>query len=208
MAKQFLKNAYKLANAGATKDLYRDWAATYDEEITANGYASPVRTAEALVKSGAPLDGPVLDIGCGSGVSGLFLRDAGFTELHGSDFSPEMLALAQEKGLYKSLNHADLRDPCEFVTEPFPVIAAIGVLAPGHAGPEVIETVLGLLTEGGLFGFSMNDHTLENPDYLSEINRLVREKRIRVRWQDYGDHLPGIELNSMIVVLERLATAK
>lgn len=204
MAKQFLKNAYNLANAGATRDLYRDWAATYDEEISANGYASPVRTAEALVQCGAPLDKPVLDIGCGSGVSGLFLRDAGFTELHGSDFSPEMLALAKEKGLYKNLHQADLRDPFEFVAEPFAVIAAIGVLAPGHAGPEVLATVVDLLTVGGMFGFSMNDHTLENPGYLREIARMVQEKRIRVRWQDYGDHLPGIELNSMIMVLERL----
>lgn len=205
MAKQFLKNAYNLANAGATKDLYRNWAATYDEEISANGYASPVRTAEALVKCGAPLNKPVLDIGCGSGVSGLFLCDAGFTELHGSDFSPEMLALAKDKGLYQNLHQADLRDPFEFVIEPFPVIAAIGVLAPGHAGPEVLETVVDLLTVGGMFGFSMNDHTLENPGYLQEIARMVQEKRIRVRWQDYGDHLPGIELNSMIMVLERLS---
>lgn len=205
MARQFLKNAYNLANSGATKDLYRDWAATYDEEITANGYASPVRTAEALVKSGAQLDGPVLDVGCGSGVSGLFLRDAGFTELHGSDFSPEMLSLAEDKGLYASLHQADLRDPFEFVTEPFPVIAAIGVLAPGHAGPEILETVIDLLTVGGVFGFSMNDHTLANSGYLSEVARLVQERKIRVRWQDYGDHLPGIELNSMIMVLERLA---
>lgn len=205
MAKQFLNNAYNLASAGATKDLYRDWAATYDEEIAANGYASPVRTAEALVQCGAALDKPLLDIGCGSGVSGLFLRDAGFTELHGSDFSPEMLALAQDKGLYASLHQADLRDPFEFVTEPFTTIAAIGVLAPGHAGPEVLETVVNLLSVGGMFGFSMNDHTLENPGYLAEIARMVQEKCIRVRWQDYGDHLPGIELNSMIMVLERLA---
>ena len=204
MTKQFLKSAYHLANSGATQDLYRDWAATYDEEITANGYASPLRTAEALVKCGAPLEGPVLDIGCGSGVSGLFLRDAGFQELHGSDFSPEMLALARDKGLYKSLHHADLRDPFEFATEPFPVIAAIGVLAPGHAGPDVISTVVDLLSVGGLFGFSMNDHTLENPGYLEEIARMINEQKIRVRWQDYGDHLPGIELKSMIMVLERM----
>ena len=134
----------------------------------------------------------------------MFLRDAGFNELHGSDFSPEMLALAKDKSIYQSLHQADLRDPFEFVTEPFPVIAAIGVLAPGHAGPEVIATVVELLTVGGLFGFSMNDHTLENSGYLEEIARMIHEKRIRVRWQDYGDHLPGIELNSMIMVLERL----
>lgn len=205
MAKQFLNNAYGLANSGHTKQLYKDWAETYDEEIMDNGYSSPVRTAQALVKCGAQLNSPILDVGCGTGVSGLFLSDAGFTDLHGSDFSPEMLALAEQKDLYRKLHLADLNDPFEFVKTPFPTIAAIGVLAPGHAGPEIIQHVMDLLPVDGLFGFSMNDHTLKDPGYESEMARMIKEKKIRIRWQDYGDHLPKIDLHSMIMVLERIA---
>ena len=205
MAKQFLDNAYGLARSGETKQLYKDWAETYDEEIMDNGYSSPVRTAQALAQCGAQLDAPILDVGCGTGVSGLFLKDAGFTDLHGSDFSPEMLALAKEKQLYTELHLADLRDPFEFVKTPFPTIAAIGVLAPGHAGPDIIQHVMDLLPVGGLFGFSMNDHTLKDPGYNEEMARLIKEKKIRIRWQDYGDHLPKIDLHSMIMVLERIA---
>ena len=62
-----------------------------------------------------------------------------------------------------------------------------------------------LLPIDGLFGFSMNDHTLDNPGYNEEIERMVKEKKIRIRWQDYGDHLPKIDLHSMIMVLERIA---
>jgi len=47
---------------------------------------------------------PVLDVGCGTGVSGLFLRDVGFADIHGSDFLPEMLALAKEKDIYNTLS--------------------------------------------------------------------------------------------------------
>lgn len=78
------------------------------------------------------------------------------------------------------------------------------MLAPGHAEPELIQSVVDLLPNGGLFGFSMNDHTLENPDYESEISRMVHDQLIRIRWRDYGDHLPKIDLRSMIVVLEKL----
>jgi predicted TPR repeat methyltransferase len=205
MAKQFLNNAYGLASSGHTKQLYKDWAETYDEEIMDNGYSSPARTAQALVMCGAQLGAPILDVGCGTGVSGLFLKDAGFNELHGSDFSPEMLTLAKEKQLYSELHQADLRDPFEFVKTPFQTIAAIGVLAPGHAGPDIIRNVINLLPKGGLFGFSMNDHTLKDPGYFEEMNRMIKDKKIRVRWQDYGDHLPKINLNSMIMVLERIA---
>ncbi len=205
MAQQFLNNAYHLDSSAATRSLYKDWAASYEEEIVENGYASPVRTAEALVKCNAPLDVPLLDIGCGTGLSGVILQSAGFTELQGSDFSPEMLAEAKAKGIYTHLHQADLNDPFEFVTEPFAVITAIGVFAPGHALPETIATIVELLTVGGLFGFSMNDHTLENPGYMADINRLIDERVVRVRWQEYGEHLPGIGLNSVIMVLERIA---
>lgn len=101
MSKGYLDRAYDLASAGKTRRLYKGWAQTYDEEIAKNGYASPRRTAQALVKSGARLDAPLLDIGCGTGVSGFFLRDAGFTDLQGSDFSPEMLKIAEDKQIYK-----------------------------------------------------------------------------------------------------------
>ena len=205
MAKRFLDNAYGLARSGETKQLYKDWAETYDEEIMDNGYSSPVRTAQALAECGAQLDAPILDVGCGTGVSGLFLKEAGFTDLHGSDFSPEMLALAKEKQLYTELHHADLRHPFEFVKTPFSTIAAIGVLAPGHAGPDIIQHVMDLLPVGGLFGFSMNDHTLKDPGYNEEMARMIKAKKIRIRWQDYGDHLPKIDLYSMIMVLERIA---
>lgn len=204
MTKQYLDLAYDLASAGHTQGLYKDWAQTYDDEITANGYASPRRTAQALVSSGAKLNAPLLDIGCGTGVSGLFLREAGFTELHGSDFSPDMLKIAEDKKIYKRMYNADLHQPFEFVSTTYSTKAAIGVLAPGHAEPEIIQTVVDLLPEQGLFGFSMNDHTLDNPGYEAEISRLVNSQTIRIRWRDYGDHLPKIDLQSMIVVLEKL----
>lgn len=104
----------------------------------------------------------------------------------------------------KKTYYADLHQPFECVTADYPTIAAIGVLAPGHAEPQIIQTVVDLLPVGGLFGFSMNDHTLDNSGYESEISRMVQNQTIRIRWRDYGDHLPKIDLRSMIVVLEKI----
>lgn len=203
--KQFLSAAYELSSAEQTKSLYRDWAATYDEEIGANGYVSPGRTAEALTACGAAFDLPLLDIGCGSGVSGLALHQAGFHELHGCDFSEPMLELAVQKNLYTRLHQSDLNHPFDFVEYPYHTVTAVGVMAPGHAGPELISSALDLLVPGGLFGFSMNDHTLDNPGYGQAIDQLVKARRIRLRWSEYGDHLPGIGLNSVILVIQKLS---
>ncbi len=202
--KKFLNTAYQLGSAEQTRSFYKDWADTYDQEITDNGYASPHRTAQALIQCGAQVESAVLDIGCGTGISGLFLQQAGFTSLHGSDFSAPMLAVAEEKGLYNKLHLADLNDPFDFVEQRYDTVTAIGVMAPGHAGPELLESVLPLMNTSGLFGFSMNDHTLDDPGYQREIDRLIKARKIRIRWCDYGDHLPQIDLQSIIMVIEKL----
>lgn len=77
-------------------------------------------------------------------------------------------------------------------------------MATGHAGSQLIGSVLSLMEPGGLFGFLMNDHTLEDPGYQAEIDRLIKARQIRVRWSEYDDHLPQISLNSIIMVIEKL----
>ncbi len=203
MTKKFLEGAYQLENSAQTKQLYKEWAASYDDELLSQGYQSPLRTAEALLACGAPLEGPVLDVGCGSGVSGVFLDRLGFQNIQGSDFSAEMLAEAERKKIYSALHLADFDDPFDFIQTPFKVIAAVGVFSIGHAGADVLETIVELMPADGYFGFSLNDHALDDGSYMDVINRLLRNKAIRVRWQDYGHHVKGIGLNSMIVVLQK-----
>ena len=40
-----LSNAYKLSNTDETHEFYQGWAAGYEAEIIANGYATPQRCA-------------------------------------------------------------------------------------------------------------------------------------------------------------------
>ena len=67
----FLGTAYEGETVADVGKLYADWAATYDAELRDNGYASPARTAAAMGAHVADKSGPLLDIGCGTGLSGL-----------------------------------------------------------------------------------------------------------------------------------------
>jgi len=145
VTKKFLTGAYKLETAEQTKQLYQEWAPTYDQELKEHGYASPRRAADALAACGADLNAAVLDIGCGSGVSGECLRERGFTNLHGSDFSAEMLAQAELKEIYTKLHLADFSAPFDFIHTPFKNMTAVGVFSIGHAGPDVLGTVIQLM---------------------------------------------------------------
>lgn len=200
----YLQNAYKVEDTAQTKKFYEDWAATYDQEIAENGYATPRRCAEALAQVLKDRDAPILDIGCGTGLSGLALREVGFTTIDGTDLSPEMLKAAEaRKGLYRKTWEADLAHPFPFEPGTYKAIAAMGVLATNHAPASTIDDILRVLKAGGLFVFSLNDHTLKDPSYESRILEYVDCGAARLLFRDYGEHLPGINMKSNVYVLEK-----
>jgi hypothetical protein len=65
-----------------------------------------------------------------------------------------------------------------------------------------MDTLIDLLPKGGLFGLSLNDHALEDRTYPAGIQRLKDAGHI-IRAEEYGTHLPGIGLKSMIYLFEK-----
>jgi predicted TPR repeat methyltransferase len=205
MAKQhgYLGRAYDVDDAEKTRALYDVWAESYDEELRANGYVSPARTAAAMAEAVADRAAPLLDLGCGTGLSGEALHATGFTVIDGTDFSQAMLDVAATKGVYRKLVKGDLNDPIPASPGDCANIAAVGVFSPGHAPAEMIDAVVALLPAGGCFGFSLNDHALEDPAYEDRIRALAEAGRVEVVSAAYGDHLPGIGLRARIYVLRK-----
>ncbi len=84
MAQKFLDSVYDKGNRDV-REIYADWSKTYDAEIAENGYATPMRAASALADSVQDKSRPVLDFGCGTGLSGLALKSKGFSIIDGID---------------------------------------------------------------------------------------------------------------------------
>ncbi|CAE7260271.1 METTL27 [Symbiodinium natans] len=116
-------------------DLYGRWAASYDDTVRCWDYRSPARVA-SLLKSfqsvGAARPLPVLDAGCGTGLSGEALAAAGFSSLVGVDVSKEMLRICEGKRLYSSVACWDLegsQGPLPFPDKCFSAVVCVGVLS-------------------------------------------------------------------------------
>ncbi|MBT8416482.1 MAG: methyltransferase domain-containing protein, partial [Silicimonas sp.] len=105
-----------------TRDIYANWAESYDQDVTEWGYATPGRIAMALRRSGANPDKPVLDFGCGTGLSGLALKATGFAQIDGTDISPEMIAKAEARGIYQHLWLSDPGDMGHVRRGQYPII--------------------------------------------------------------------------------------
>ncbi|MCP5038426.1 MAG: methyltransferase domain-containing protein [Rhodobacteraceae bacterium] len=203
MAEKFLDKAYGLNTNDAVKDHYDDWSASYDDEIGENGYQTPARLARLLAAVVTDINAPLLDFGCGTGVSGEALTTAGFSRLDGVDISPGMLRVARAKEIYRNLTQLDPAVPLPVGFGKYQTISAIGVVSTGGAPPETLDTLLNTLAPGGLLAFSYNDHTLEDVGYMDRLAYWQDGDRTREVVREYGPHLPGINLNSMIYVLEK-----
>ena len=202
--KNHLSKAYGLDNLDSTQEFYSDWAATYDIEVGEAGYITPKRCAVALAEFAPSKDIAILDIGCGTGLSGQALKDAGFTNLTGSDINPDMLELAQTKGIYQHLELADPEKTPQL--DRFQAVTAIGVIGSGAAPLAVLESYVDHLPADALIVFSFNDHTLNNPNFQARVRKYIDDGILVEKSKAYGPHLPGEGMNSMVYCLQRTAT--
>jgi len=203
MSDTFLDKAYALDTPEETRALYDRWADSYDDEIAANGYATPGRVARALAAQVGDSAAPVLDYGCGTGLSGEALRACGFTVIDGMDPSGAMLDGARDKGVYRALTLLDLEDRAPVPQGAYGAIVAAGVIGVGAAPAETLDMLLTALPPGGLLAFSFNDHALADPQYEGRLAPWIERGDARILSQEHGPHLPGAGIGAMVYVVAR-----
>ncbi|NKE46504.1 methyltransferase domain-containing protein [Roseomonas frigidaquae] len=145
------------APAAYVRDLFDQYAPRFDADLQDRlHYRTPELLAALLAQAGIAADGGrrVLDLGCGTGLSGLALKPWA-QRLEGLDLSPRMLAEARRRGLYDALHEAELVDFLATRRAGFDLVAAVDVLnylgdlAPALAG------IAGALAPGGVAAFSI-----------------------------------------------------
>lgn len=201
MTENFLDKVYDARGAAETRALYDDWAASYEAEVGENGYVTPARCAEALKTFTDDPGAPLLDFGCGTGLSGLALKLAGFEAIDGMDLSAEMLAVAKSKGIYRSLTQIDADETLP--AGAYRTVAAIGVIGAGAAPVSVLHMIMRALPRGGKFVFSFNDHALEDPVYEGSVSEWTDCGAAHLLMRESGPHLPARGINSNVYVLEK-----
>jgi predicted TPR repeat methyltransferase len=201
-AGEFLRNVYGLSTQADTDEYYTEWAATYSNELTLQGYRTPGRCADALRRFVA-LDARVLDIGCGTGLSGAAFATVGFTDLSGTDVNAEMLAVAEATGIYGSTWVTDVDDPFPFTRGTYAAIAAVGVIGVGAAPASLLGHALGALQPGGYLVFSYNDHALDEPEYRQALDDAVVSGAAEQVFAEHGVHIAGLDSSSTVFVLQR-----
>jgi predicted TPR repeat methyltransferase len=146
-----IARARAIGGADEAAAVYRDWAATYDDDVFGRlAFTGSARIAELLVAHLPDPTAPVLDLGCGTGAVGRRLAELGATTLDGVDLSPEMLEVAEGTGAYRALRVVDLTAAVVDLGGPYAATISAGTFTTGHVGAEVVPTVVAAVEPGGV----------------------------------------------------------
>ena len=84
---------------------YGEWVTTYDKTVQD---AMDIALLDDLSKPRWASLGTAADLGCGTGRTGAWLRQRGVAAIDGVDLTPEMLAVARAKGVYRRLIESEV----------------------------------------------------------------------------------------------------
>ena len=200
---KFFPKAYGLKTQNDINDLYDEWADSYDDEVEENGYVSPARTASALTQF-LPSEASILDIGCGTGLSGVALNNSGFLNIHGSEINLSMLVNAKKKKVYKSLIQGKISNPFPDPPGTYDAIVAIGVIGAGAAPTSLLRSALNALVPGGLLAFTLHDAAMAQESCKIELKTVLDDNLAVELFSEYGQHLSSINIGSTVYILERI----
>ncbi len=169
MKKPHLEAAYDLKTPEDNRILYAQWAETYDATFAdAHCYASPTAIAEGHHRQGG--NGLTLDVGAGTGLVGVALKSIGFEHVDGTDISPEMLKVAAQKGIYRTLFEGDLTKRLDVADETYDGVVSAGTFTHGHVGPAALAELLRITKPGGLITVSVNAEHFAAHGFQSELD--------------------------------------
>jgi len=126
-----------------------------------------------------PKDGLIADWGCGTGILGTHMKEAGFTNIEGLDGSEGMLEVCKGLNIYKKL------DKCLIGLEPLPAgsnnkfdgIVSSACFIPLHFTNVVFDLAHESLKVGGLMSFAARNTYLELDNelqYMPKIQELIK----------------------------------
>jgi predicted TPR repeat methyltransferase len=211
------------APADYVRTVFDGYADRFESHLIGLGYRIP-GVMHAAIRRHLPLDagamiGPVLDLGCGTGMIGVALTGLNLGPLVGVDLSPRMLEQAASKRLYAELHESDVNVFLADDPRQWPLVLAADVFCYSGALESVLAAVYARLRPGGLLMFSAEALVgpyLGNGDWAlgrqgryahaeAYLRRVAGEAGFTLRAFNHEDQRleAGVPVAGYLLVLER-----
>ena len=173
-------------------EAYGEWARRYEDDLGGDyGYVAPALMARMLLGTGLAATEEILDAGCGTGLVGRELANAGCQRIDGLDYSEAMLAEARKKGVYRSLLQADLNATLPLPDGSYGAVICVGTFTTGHVGPAALDELVRVARSGAPICFTVRQDFWVASSFADQVEALTaagRWRPVRVEDVDYIQH--------------------
>jgi predicted TPR repeat methyltransferase len=191
-------------NPDEKQALFDDWAPTYDHDLVNElGYVADAEACRRLEALLPDRQARILDAGCGTGLVGRRLQQAGYLNIDGSDYSEKMLDQARACGAYRSLVQHDLTLPIASA-EPYDAAIVVGVFAFSVPSAEHLVNITGCLKPGGVALVTVNGKAWQEVDWPAKLEGFD-QKYPDARLLDIQtiDYLTTEDIDGRLLILQR-----
>lgn len=192
-------------NNGNKQELFDNWASTYDNDLVNDlGYVADAEACRLFESLITDRQARILDAGCGTGLVGSRLKRAGYTDIHGNDYSSKMLDEAKATGAYQTLEQHDLTLPVT-TDHPYDAAIAVGVFAFSVPTAEHLVNITCSLKPGGIAIVTVNGKAWVDVNWESKLegfNEIYPDTRL-VDIQTI-DYLRADGIDGRLLTLQRL----
>ncbi|MDR0226684.1 MAG: methyltransferase [Burkholderiaceae bacterium] len=158
--------------------MFDDMAERFDAHLVGGlGYQLPRIVAEQLIERHPEKDVNLLDLGCGTGLLGMYLG-AMKGYLIGVDSSLKMIEQAARHGVYDRFHNVNLMDALNNTPDQeYDVITCLDVLIYIGDPQSVVPNAARILKPGGEFIFSCEAGAEDGPDFALQSSNRYTHKR-------------------------------
>jgi predicted TPR repeat methyltransferase len=171
---EFVNQAYSLDDDDKMVDFYRNWADDYDHQMLDElGYTSPITIARLLDEYLPDKNARIFDIGCGTGLTCVFLHQQGYRALDGIDLSPDMVRVAENRGIYQDVLLGDVNQPLAVADNSYDAAISSGTFTHGHVGPGPLQEIFRILRPGGILACTVHMDLWQSKGFETSFESLV-----------------------------------
>ena len=147
---------------------------------------------------------PVLDIGCGTGLVADYLIEESFVNVVGLDFSPEMLAEADQKDIYCSLIEADLEEKLLIADATYAGAISCGTFTHGHVGPSAFHEIFRVLERGAPFACTIHSHLWTSEGFDQALAVLENERVMSIETINDESYFDGESADGKFCIFRKI----
>ncbi len=202
-----IQTVYSYSGPDDLKNYYNDWAHQYEDYTNQVNYILPQKVAEIFSLYSPKKESNVLDIGCGTGLLGIYLAKINLgLWIEGIDISRSMAQIALSKTrsnfkpVYNWLVIEDFKTNKLLLENYYDAITSAGTFTSGHLDSSDLIKSLLYLKKDGIAILSIKEDHFYNDNFKETISNLQQDCIIDdIKYHEVNSYDSSFEAKSIIL---------